>query len=65
MVRRSATPRVGELLCDGATGGRVCTTYDEWGAAVAGGIRMEEGIKRLAKIETSVCEGAVWEFIKV
>jgi hypothetical protein len=29
------------------------------------GIRMEEGIERLAKIESSVCEGAVWEFIKV
>jgi hypothetical protein len=29
------------------------------------GIRMEEGIKMLAKIENSVSEGTVWEFVKV
>ena len=29
------------------------------------GIRMEEGIKMLAKIESKICEGTVWEFVEV
>lgn len=29
------------------------------------GIRMEEGIKTLAKMENGICEGTVWEFVKV